>query len=355
MAIKLGNIDMNDRSEVFITFEAGPTHDGLDSAKKLVDVAAEAGADAVKFQMTDAERLMGSKDVIFSYKILVDRGKDIFEEKKENLYELITRRVLKRDEWIELKKHADKKNLAFFCTATFSEEVDFLVDELGVDSIKVGSADIDHLPLIRHVSKKNVNIQLDTGSGNLWEIERAVRLIEENNSNIIIHHCPSGYPARLESIHLNMIPTLKAMFPDYLIAFSDHTPGWDMDIAAIALGAEMVEKTITLDRMTPSVEHCFSLEPAEANKFIESVRYLEKALGRSSRTLPRDILEGRRSTRRSIVTRGEVPEGGIFTWDNIDFRRPGFGISPSYADIIVGKKANGKLGDNQLLDWSDIG
>jgi sialic acid synthase SpsE len=355
MSVKIGDKVLSREEErVFIVFEAGPTHDGLDTAKGLIDVAADAKADAIKFQMLDTERLMGQKDVEFSYKILIDKEEAIYEEKRESLYEILKRRELKREEWIELKNYADEKGIMFFCTAVFPDEVDFLVDELGVQSIKMASSDIDHFPLLEYVSKKDVNIQLDTGSGNLWEIERAVRLVERHNRNIIIHHCPSGYPARTESINLAMIPTLKMVFPDYLIAFSDHTPGWDMDMAAIAYGVRLVEKTITFDRTTPSVEHCFSLEPDESKRFVKSVRELEKAIGSSSRTIPEAVLEERRKGRRSIFTKRPLFRGEKITIEDMDFRRPGYGISPSYTDILLGKRVSKDIPADKMIMWDDI-
>jgi sialic acid synthase SpsE len=355
MTISIGERIIDSVSDrVFIVFEGGPTHDGIETAKKLIDIAVDSEADAVKFQMIDTDRLMGEKDVKFGYKILVDRKNDIYAGKEEMLYEILKRRELSKKEWKELKNYADKKGIMFFCTVMFPDEVDFAVDELRIQSLKVASADVDHFPLLRYISGKNVNIQVDTGSGNLWEIERAVRIIREKNNNIIIHHCPSGYPARLESINLRVIPTLKMMFPEHVIAFSDHTPGWDMDVAAIALGARLVEKTITLDRTTPSVEHCFSLEPDDAKKFVKSIRELETALGSSTRDIPSNIMEERKKGRRSIFTNKSINKGSVLNFNDLDFKRPGYGISPSLSDILVGRKAAHDMPQNYMLNWTDI-
>ncbi|MBU0764062.1 MAG: N-acetylneuraminate synthase family protein [Bacteroidetes bacterium] len=355
MTISIGENNINpDSDRIFIVFEGGPTHDGIETAKRLIDVAVDSKADAVKFQMIDADRLMGEKDVKFGYKILADRENDIYAGREEMLYDILKRRELKKEEWKELKEYADMKGIMFFCTVMFPDEVDFAVDELGIQSLKVASADVDHFPLLRYISGKNVNIQVDTGSGNLWEIERAVRIIRERNNNIIIHHCPSGYPARLESINLRVIPTLKMMFPEHVIAFSDHTPGWDMDVAAIALGARLVEKTITLDRTTPSVEHCFSLEPDDAKRFVKSVRELETALGSSTRDIPSNILEERKKGRRSVFIKKSLSKGSALKPDNLDYKRPGYGISPSQSDILIGRTVAKDLPDNYMLSWKDI-
>src|SRR6266480_306324 len=246
MALKIGPRLVGDGQSCFITYEAGPTHDGLATAKKLVKAAADAGADAIKFQILDPERLVADKKQLFSYEILTDRKTGARKEKSEPLYDILKRRSLSHLEWKELKGYSDSLGLAFFATVSFESEVDFLV-ELGCDSIKIASADVNHYPLIEYAARTGISLQLDTGNSTLGEIEAAVdRIVRAGNERIIIHHCPSGYPARRDGINLRVIQTLKAMFP-YPAAFSDHTPGWDMDIAALCLGANMLEKTITLD------------------------------------------------------------------------------------------------------------
>ncbi len=355
MPATIGKRIVGNDNPAFILLEAGPTHTGLESAKKLVDAVAESGADAIKFQMADIDRLMGEKDVMFSYEVLVDRKKNTVESVEEPLYEILKRRHLTKQEWIDLKHYCDKKGLAFISTAMFTEEVDFLVDELEVPSIKLASGDINHAPLIRYMAKKGINIQLDTGSSDIWEIEKAVNMIEaEGNRNIIIHLCPTGYPARLESIHLKMLKTLKIIFGDYAVAFSDHTPGWEMDIAAVALGANLVEKTITLDRTTRSCEHMFSIEPHEAKQFVTSIKELEIALGNYRRTIPDEIKKGRQKARRSIFLKRDLKKGETLEFENIDFRRPGYGIGPDELDFVIGKKINRAMAKDTMLNWDDV-
>ncbi len=355
MSAEIAGKIIGDGQPAYIVLEAGPTHTGLESAKKLVDISAGTGVDAIKFQMLDVERLMGEKDVIFSYKVLSDKVKNIADTVGEPLYDILKRRVLTKDEWKALKLHCDKKKITFISTAVFPEEVDFLVDELETPSIKIASGDINHLPIIRHVARKGVNIQMDTGSSDLWEIERAIGAIEsEGNKNILIHLCPTGYPARLESTHLRMITTLKTMFSEYAVAFSDHTPGWEMDIAAVALGANLVEKTITTDRTIRSCEHMFSLEPHEVRRFVSSIRELEIALGTFRRTIPDEAKKGRLKVRRSIFLTKEMDAGNVLRIENIDFRRPGYGIGPDEINYVIGKRLKRKVGKDEMLRWEDI-
>ncbi|EGW56009.1 N-acetylneuraminate synthase family protein [Candidatus Endoriftia persephonae] len=331
--VRIGNRYIGDDHPCFITFEAGPTHNGLEMAKRLVKHAAEAGADAVKFQIFDPERLVADKKMPFSYEILVDRESGRLQRVEEPLYEILHRRCLSRDEWRELKRYSDSLGLAFFSTASFEEDIDLLV-ELGCDSIKIASGDINHHPLLRYAARTGLCLQLDTGSATLGEVETAVDLIlTEGNEQIIIHQCPSGYPARLNSINLNIIPTLKRLFP-FPAAFSDHTPGWEMDVAALALGANLLEKTISEDRTTPSVEHCFSLEPPEMHRFIQTIREVEIGLGSNRRTLHADELKQRNKIRRSAWLMSDAKAGQHLSEIDVEFRRPAGGIPPDLFDQL---------------------
>lgn len=327
MLVKFGTRSVGDGQPCFITYEAGPTHDSLESAKRLVKLAAEAGADAVKFQIFDPDRLVADKKLPFSYEVLIDRATGKTETVEEPLYNILRRRCLEIDEWRQLKQYADSLKLAFFSTVAFEEDIDLLV-AMGCDSIKIASADVNHYPLIRLAARTGMCIQLDTGNATLGEIETAVDVIRsEGNESIIIHQCPSGYPARLPSINLNIIKTLKQMFL-YPVAFSDHTPGWEMDVAALAIGANLLEKTITEDRTTRSVEHIFSLEPNEMKNFIQIIRDVEVAIGTNRRVMQPAELQRRKNTRRSIFLKTAAKAGQALGDIEIDFRRPGFGIGP---------------------------
>ncbi len=298
---------MMEPDKVCIVFEAGATHTGLESAINLARRAVRAGADAIKFQMGDYVRLMSDPDQEISY------GVQGGETVTEPLLEILKRRELRQSEWIELKHICDDWQIDFFCTALFDNEVDFLV-EIGCPSIKISSGDVNHFSLLRKVAQSGVCVQLDTGNATLGEIEDAVDVIvAEGNEDIIIHHCPSGYPAKLDGINLNIIPTLKRMFP-YPIGFSDHTPGRDMDVAAVALGADLVEKTITLDRSQRSPEHMFSLEGIdEMTEFVQAIRNVERAMGSNRRHMTDEEREKRKVGRRSPYRQ---PNGSI------EWRRP---------------------------------
>lgn len=351
--VRFGDRTVGDGERCFITFEAGPTHNGLVSARRLVELAAEAGADAIKFQILDPDRLVADKKQPFSYEVLVDRERGKTERVTEPLYDILCRRTMSKDEWKELKHYSDSCGLAFFATVGFDDEVE-LLEELECDSIKIASGDVNHWPLIRRAARSGMCIQLDTGNATIGEIEEAVEIVRsEGSENIIIHNCPSGYPARLESINLKLIPTLKQLFP-YPIAFSDHTPGWDMDIAAVALGANLVEKTITEDRTTWSVEHIMSLEPQEMKAFVQKIREIEIALGHSRRILFPAELEKRKAIRRSAFLKEAVTRGQPLASALIEFRRPGQGIAPNEFEKYMDRCFARELPAGHMLTLSDF-
>jgi N,N'-diacetyllegionaminate synthase len=353
MRFKLGHREIGEGTPCYVVFEAGPTHSGLESARGLVKLAAEAGADAVKFQIFDPDRLVADKKQTFSYDVLVDRASGRTETVTESLYDILCRRCLTRAEWTQIKKYCDELNLAFFSTVGFEDDLEFLLS-IGCHSIKIASSDITHLPLIKAVAHAGLAVQIDTGGATLSEVEQAADAIfAAGNRKLIIHHCPTGYPARLESINLRIIPTLISLF-NCPIAYSDHSPGWDMDMAAIALGAGMVEKTITYDRTTRSVEHMFSLEPADMARFVTAVRELETALGATRKAMTPEQALNRFRYRRSAHVLKQVKPGDILSEQLIEFRRPGNGIPPDQYHQYIGMRFRRALAPGEIVMPTDL-
>lgn len=350
--VKIQNRVVGPGEPVFVTFEAGPTHDGLESAQALVREAAKAGADAVKFQIFDPDRLVADKAQLFTYEVLADRVSGRRETVSEPLYDLLCRRCLTEAEWRAVKATADEVGLAFFATVGFAEDIT-LLRQLDCHSIKIASADVNHVPLLKLAAKTDMVVQLDTGNSTLGEMEAAVDLLErEGAAGIIIHHCPSGYPARADGVNLNVLPTLKRMFPRCGVAFSDHSTGWDMDVAAVVLGAELVEKTITFDRTTRSVEHIMSLEPSEMSAFVKVMRDLKVALGQPRRIMTEAERQRSMAVRRSVFIKNDVPAGATVQADDLDYRRPGFGLPPAEGERVAGRTAARDLKAGELVDWT---
>ena len=335
--IDIGKKSIGNNSPCYITLEAGPTIDGFESAKKLIEVAANSKADAIKFQILNADELVADKAQLFEYKILTNKFSGKTKTINEPLFDILKRRELTDDEWKELKKVCDSYGIEFFATI-FSEHHLELINRLGASTVKIASSDINHIPLIVKAAQTGMCVQLDTGNASYGEINFAIKKIEERGNNkIIIHHCPTGYPAHLDNVQLSEISKLKKLFP-YPIAFSDHTPGWHMNIAAVCMGANMIEKTITLDRTTPSVEHMFSLEEKEATVFVGEIREVEQAIKDTERKLNPDFKK-RYATRRSIFSKSHIQKGTKIMEEHLEYRRPGFGLGPERLDDICSKMA----------------
>lgn len=351
MRIAMGQRDVGEGLPVFIVFEAGATHTGLGVAKELATHAKKAGADAIKFQITDHNRLIMDKTIDFSYTVINDSGE--LETVTEPLFDIWERRYMPSVDWRTLKAHCDAIGICFFATVFSPEDVDFVRD-MGCHSIKIASQDTNYRDLIEYAANTSLPIQLDTGGHSLGEVERAVDWIRERgNDKVIINHCPSGYPARLESINLRVISVLKRMF-SFPVAFSDHTPGWEMDVAAVALGANIVEKTITLDRTQRSTEHMMSLEPAEMTHFVQIIEDVEMALGKPRRVLGPEEREARERVRRSAYLVRDVKAGEKFSREDIAFRRPGFGIKPHEYEMFLGLSFKRDLAAGHMLVPKDF-
>ena len=324
------------KKKIYITFEIGPTHSGLKSCKKFCKLVAKSGADAIKLQIINADKLVSDKKIMFDYKVLSKSNR--LKKKKESLHKILKRRELSYKEIKEIKNYCDKLKLEFFATVSFPEDIIFL-KKIGCKSIKIASADLNYEMLLIQAAKSKMLIQLDTGMATLNEIETAVKIIKKfNNNKILIHQCPSGYPAGVESIDLNMIKSIKKRFK-LPVAFSDHSPGYDMDIAAVAMGVNLVEKTITFNRYTPSVEHVMSIDVKDIKEFVKKIKETKIALGRTDRKLMYDQKKKRNDIRRSAFYNQNLNKGKKISIDDIIFRRPAIGgIQPEEINKIKGKK-----------------
>lgn len=331
--MKFSNKEIGNNNPVFIVLEAGPTHYSLETALALVDVAASSGADAIKFQIGSAKKLIPDPTVMFTYTYLKNKTTGETEEVTESLQEILLRRELTEKEWKTVAKHCKETNITFFATVFDVGNLPLLW-ELGVECVKICSADINYHHLLREAAKYDWIVQIDTGGATIAEVEQAVVVLEEAGcQKIIINHCPSGYPAHLESINLNVLTTLKQMF-HYPIAFSDHNPGAAMDIAATALGVNMLEKTITLDRTIKSPEHIMSLEPDEVKNFVKTIREVEIALGSTRRFMSQKEKDKLKSIRRSIYASEDIKKGTKLTQKMFHYARPERGV-PAHLDYLL--------------------
>ena len=334
------NILKISENRTFIIAEAGVNHNGdIKLAKKLIAAAKDAGADAVKFQTFKAENVVIKNAEKAEYQKTV---------KEESQYEMLKKLELTEEDFEELADYAKKRGILFLSSPFDKESVDLLY-ELDIPAFKVGSGEITNFPLLRYIAKKRKPIILSTGMAILGEVEEALNVIRsEGVEDIILLHCVSNYPARIEDVNLRAIETLKQAFK-LPVGFSDHTLGITALIAAVALGACVIEKHFTLDRNLPGPDHKASLEPNELKEMVQAIRDVEKALGDGVKRPTKDEEEIKRAARRSIVAKVDIPKGTIIAEDMLDVKRPGTGIEPKYIDMIVGKKAKENIRKDELV------
>ncbi|MBT5855615.1 N-acetylneuraminate synthase [bacterium] len=340
--VTIGDKKVGDGHPCFISFEAGATHAGIEDAKKMVKAAAESGADAVKFQTCITEELM-SDDYMISFE--TPDGK----KQEESVFQALKRRELTFDEWRELKAYCDDLGILFISTPTGKSTVD-LLSEIGAAAIKVSKADINHRYLIDYMAQKNLPMILDARE-RFEDVEMALQICEKHNvSDVVVMHCPSGYPATQAGIHLSTIPVIKSLF-GFPVAYSDHSIGSSMNYAAIGLGANFLEKTITLNKSTRAVEHTMSLELDELKPFVDSIREVEAALGN-----PRIIMSSRVNAqhRRSIQVSRDIQKGEVLSINDLAFKRPGTHLSVDQYESVVGKTVTSPISAGSFISWDHI-
>ena len=342
-SVKIGNKSVGVGNPCFISFEPSATYTNFVEAKKMIELTAMSGADAIKFQTflpNDSDRIMGDKSITVDFS--TNQGK-----KQELVYDALKRRELSKDDWKNLIMLTKEQKLLFITAPYFPETIDFL-SKFDVDAFKVSKGDINNVLLIDKMAKTGIPIILDARE-KLDDIDRAVSICEENNNqNIIIMHCPSGYPSKNSGVHLNAIKFLQQKY-QYPIAFADHSTGGIMNYAAVALNVAMLEKTITTNTQLEQVEHFMSLETSELKNFVQNIRMVEEALGNAKILSVSRVEE---SARRSLVAKKSIQIGEKVSLDHLDFRRPGNkGISCEDGFSVIGKIAKQKILKDEFLEW----
>lgn len=325
-----------DFSQPYIIAELGSNHNGdMSLAKSLIQQAKEAGADCVKFQSW-------SKDSIFSRKTYEDNyfiADDYRDRSDHTLESIVEAYSISEEELLLMKRYADE--IGIDCTSTpFSKkEVDFLVEKLDAPFIKIASMDLNNYPFLEYVASKGRPIVISTGLSELYEIDKAIRTIERTgNKQVVILHCVSIYPPKDEQVNLNNIDTLRTMYPQYPIGFSDHTLGTSIPLASVMKGVCLIEKHFTLDKNMEGWDHKVSANPEELKTICLESKRINLALG-STRICVQEQPDRIESFRRSIVTRRLIKAGEVIKGEDLDFKRPATGISPEYLDMVVGRVA----------------
>lgn len=321
-------------NHVFIIAEAGVNHNGsMTLAKKLIDVAVEAKADAVKFQTFKAENVLSKNAQKAEYQ------KETTDA-KESQFEMIKRLELDLEMHKELIAYCQSKNIMFLSTPFDHESIE-LLDGLGLEIFKIPSGEITNLPYLRHIGSLAKKVILSTGMATLDEISDALDVLLEagtKKENITVLHANTMYPTPMEDVNLNAMLTIGQTF-DISFGYSDHTLGIEVDIAAVALGASVIEKHFTLDKNMDGPDHKASLEPHELKAMVQGIRNIEKALGDGVKRLSRSESANLNVIRKSIVAKCSIKKGEVFSSENISVKRPAGGISPMLWDEVIGKSA----------------
>lgn len=331
----------------FIIAEPGSNHNGsLETALELIDAAADANADAVKFQTFRAEEHYSRKTPQFSYLKGLTPNVSTFD--------LIKKNEMPRDWHAPLKARTQAKGLIFLSTPSDRSAVDDLVDRHGMPAIKIASFEAVDLPFIEYCAKKRKPMIISTGMCNLGDTEDIMKTLEKTgNKEVALLHCVSLYPTQPQQVNLRSMQTLAAAF-DVPVGLSDHTTGIDIPIAAVALGACVIEKHYTLDKRSKGPDHPFALEPHELKSMIQGIRNTEAALGSPLKRMLPEEEEMARLGRRSIVARAHIPKGATLEPGMLTTKRPGWGIRPKHLPQIIGCRTRQTIEPDDIVTWDMI-
>ena len=332
-------------NRTLIIAEAGVNHNGdISLARQLVDAAAEAGADLVKFQTFNADRLVtrAAKKADYQNKAT---------DSKESQHAMLRRLELTVDMHHELIAHCAARNIGFFSTGFDIESVDLLVN-IGQDHFKIPSGEITNLPYLRHIGRLGKAVIFSTGMATMGEIEAAIDVLEQagtQRANITVLHCTTEYPTPMDEVNLRAMQSIHSAF-GVAVGYSDHTSGIEVPIAAVALGACVIEKHFTLDRNQPGPDHKASLEPEELKAMVTAIRNIEIALGDGIKRLTPSEARNKPIARKSLVANRTIKAGEVFSVQNITAKRPGTGVSPMRWDEVMGRAAPRDLAADELIE-----
>jgi len=332
-------------NKTLIIAEAGVNHNGsIELAQQLVDAAVAAGVDYVKFQTFKAEKIASRNATKASYQQKTTNA-------NESQLAMLKKLELSKEDHLSLIEYCSKKNIQFLSTPFDLESID-LLRELGIRLGKIPSGEITNLPYLRKMAKTFPQLILSTGMATMKEIEEALNVLLNtgaNKNSIVILHCNTEYPTPFEDVNLLAMPSIGKKF-GVSFGYSDHTKGIEVPIAAIALGAVVIEKHFTLDRNMEGPDHKASLEPQELIEMVNSIRNIEKAVGSSVKEPSPSELKNIMIARKSIVAATNINKGEIFTEGNLTVKRPGSGISPMQWDAVLGKKASRDFEADELIE-----
>ncbi|WP_095075009.1 N-acetylneuraminate synthase [Tenacibaculum jejuense] len=337
--------------KTLIIAEAGVNHNGsITTAKQLIDVAVEAKVDLVKFQTFKADVIVSKTAKKADYQIKNTK------EESDSQYEMLKKLELSHEDHLELISYCKEKGIEFFSTAFDVDGIDYL-ESLDFRLYKIPSGEITNYPYIKSIAQKRKPVIVSTGMCNLSEIEQAIKILIENGlsrSEITILHCNTEYPTPMKDVNLKAMKTIEKAF-GVKVGYSDHTLGIEVPIAAVALGATVIEKHFTLDRNLPGPDHRASLEPQELKDMVYAIRNIEEAVSGNGIKEPSESeKKNKKIARKSIHLKNELKEGQIIKEEDLQPLRPGDGISTMQWNQVIGRRVSGDLNKFHKLKWSDL-
>ena len=327
---------------VFIIAEAGVNHNGsLELAKRLVDAAKNAGADCVKFQTFVSKNIVSKNAMKAEYQKKQTKA-------EESQHDMLKKLELSFDEFVELNEYCKSKDIKFMSTAFDFDSIDFL-ESLGMGTWKIPSGDITNLPYLMKIAKLNKPVILSTGMCTMEDIKSAINALKGNGAGeLTVLHCTTEYPTPYNDVNLKAMLTIQDEF-GVQVGYSDHTKGIEVPIAALVLGAKVIEKHFTLDRNMVGPDHKASLEPYELKAMVDSIKNIELALGNGIKQPAESEKKNMEVVRKSIVAKYYIKEGELFTEDNLAVKRPGYGISPMKWYEVIGTKAIKDFNEDEMI------
>ena len=330
-------------NSTFIIAEAGVNHNGsFELAKKLVDKAVWAGADCIKFQTFNSKNLVSKNAQKAEYQKKTT-------DSSESQLDMLKKLELSKEEFVELRDYCNQKGIMFLSTPFDLESIDFLAS-IGVRTWKIPSGEITNYPFLRAIGKRKESVIMSTGMCTLDEVRDTIKVLKDfGTTDITLLHCTTEYPAPYDSVNLNAMLTLQNEFA-FKVGYSDHTNGIEIPVAAVAMGATVIEKHFTLDKNMEGPDHKASLEPDELKQMVQSIRNVEAALGDGTKQ-PSDVEKKNIAiARKSIVAACDIKKGEMFTEENLTAKRPGNGISPMNWAEVLGKIAKRDFSEDELIE-----
>jgi sialic acid synthase SpsE len=332
--IAIRNKIISQDNPVFIIAEAGVNHNGLlETAKQMIEIAKEAGCDAVKFQSFTAKNLLSNAV-------------------PQDMFRMLASLELSIEAHCMLSEYAENLGILFLSTP-FDEEHADMLEEMNMPAFKIPSGELTNHPLLKHIAKKKKPVLLSCGMANMEEISEAAQIILRENPQLILLQCTTSYPCSPEDANLMVIPSLSHAF-GLLVGFSDHTLGTAAAVIAVTLGARVIEKHFTLSTSMPGPDHKASIEPTQLKDLVQKIRETEQYLGKTQKFLTPSEITAYQQVRKGVTAKRNIAQGEVISREIICMKRPSIGISPAHIDLIIGKKASVDIAEDEQIGWDKI-